>query len=348
MLEAWSLFLSGDLLIFKTTMQSITTHVRMNDERLIKSISGILQSIRLSLSCFYDSAETIITNLIHSPSVSPLSTPRSIHVPRSSIRLSNHYNYIPSLSRDMIGSYEFGKNIFLQVAEAFLISRKCPKELPLIDMTIICAKISIRAPCSYIGGVHLFFTALAALAVYDDTVPVRRGYANSVDSDTTSSDGDTTNAQNCIRSRLRSSSELESLLEAVETVVEALNLLSTRHTVLVYMSKAVTAHYLRLRGRITEALDSAIDSFHISHPADSAPLGVGYLKMEIALCKQASHDSSWDVKQTKKNLESIISTALEAIIILEPYGADIEINILQCCISNSEDHLNDLNDIELE
>ena len=373
LLHAWALFMAGDLLTFHTMMQSITSHTKQNEERFIGVSSGILLAIRFSLSCFYDAADTLITKVkvTGTPVTSPISTPKT-PTPRGSIQLRNQSFSILSLS--MNGPSQLGTTIFLRVSEAFLVSRRNASDLSIMDITILCAKMAIRTPCTYIGGMFLFFTALAALAVYEHTI------ASSDNSDSGSvisgqgegdgeGQGDGGGGGGEGEGR-RDEDGPKGLLEGIEGVLQTLDQLSMKHTVLLYMSRAMHARYYRAKGCLSEVIKFAtlntdestgIDSCTpgssssistsfstsftsstspttcIPHPAESLPLGSAYLRMEIALCQQALYDVSESIDRRNRRLSKIVSVAKESIELFAVYEANIEIELLRACISNTED-----------
>ena len=334
-LHAWALLLSGDLLAFQTVMLLITAHTKKTEEKLISDLSGTLLLIRYSLSCFYDSAESLLSNLKGASPfpISPASTPRSYANPKISSRSRNRV--LSSVSLGMNGPHEHGGNIFIRVAEAFMISRMNPMKLPLADITILCAKIAVRTPCTYIGGMYLFFTALAALAVYERLSGNSEDqYDLSASSDCGSELSDFTEVD-----PINDDDELKSLMEGIMTVSNSLDLLSTRHSVLVYLARTVKARLYRVQGSITIALGCAYleqPPFLILPPAANLPLGIAYLKMERTLCTLASFDASGLGHIDKGDLIVVDRLAKDSMHLFELYEADIEIKILQSCISNIE------------
>ena len=339
-LQAWALFLSGDLSTFHSAMHSVTSHTRQSDARLVGGSAGSLLAIRLSLSCFYDTADAVILNVIRpgTSSASPTSSPKPLLNPSTSLRSPARFS--STVSANMSGPNEMGANIFVRIAAAFLDSRRNPKEVPLIDITILCAKISIRTPCTYLGGVYLFFTALTAFSVLDGAADPGAADSASCPGPLSAAEPESLN----IASSSEKSGDQSSLLEAIQTVVLALNLLATRHPVLLYMSRAANAHYLRLMGRLDEALACAsFDPPSLTSPAaaDGLPLGVAYLKMERALCLAASHNSLSPCL-SRESLTSSVIEASESLLLFERYEADIEIAVLKRCISDAQELLREL------
>lgn len=348
LLHAWGLFLSGDLPTFHSMIHSITTHSKQSEELLIKSSLGTLLAIRFSLSCFYDAAEMLISQVKGSstPVPSPISTP-TIPTPRTSIHIRNQS--FSTISLSMNGPSESGTNIFLRVADTFLVSRRSPGNIPLMDITILCAKMAIRSPCTYIGGVYLFFTALAGLTVYEHYVaPVLIGEEeddncsdNSDCRSTVSGAGD------------RDADGPKGLLEGIESVLQTLDLLATKHIVLLYMSRAMYARLFRAKGCSSQVIRYAVLSppvcsssfcpssssstaISVPHPAESLPLGSAYLKMEIALFQLAIYDATENPDAARRRLTNVLRVAEESLRLFITYEANAEIELLRTCIANTE------------
>ena len=356
LLHAWALFMVGDLLTFHTMMHSITSHTKQNEERFIGVSSGILLAIRFSISCFYDAADSLITKVkvTGTPVTSPISTPKTPS-PRSSIQMRNQS--FSTLSFSMSGPSQLGSTIFLRVSEAFLVSRRNASDLSITDITILCAKMAIRTPCTYIGGIYLFFTALAALAVYEHTIVSSE---NSDSGSVVSREGGREEGEeggDGGKVGRRDEDGSQGLLEGIEGVLQTLHQLSMKHTVLLYMSRAMHARYYRVKGCLSDVIRFAVlntdmspgdDSYtsgcspsststSIPHPAESLPLGNAYLRMEIVLCQQALYDVSESTDSKSRRINKILAVGRESIELFTAYEANIEIEVLRACISNAED-----------
>lgn len=325
MLEAWALFITGSLSALHNKMRSITQYSRQSEEQLITSSSSMLLAIRFSLSCLFDAAAT----LIHKQGVpgSLLTSPSS--TPRGS---AQGYSRSPSaLFAGMAGPSKYGcQNIFVRVTEAFMISRRNPGDLAVLDIAALCGKLAMRSPCTYIGGVYLFIAALAGLSVYEANTSLdvddRDEYDGSagiyIETDCDSDITYFTAAEPITRD-----GELNHLLEAIEGTVLALEYLSIQHAVLLYMAKAVRCRLYRAKGMIEEAHQSILPpslSLSPSHAAHSLPLGVAYFQLEKALCELSAHSCA-----------AALISANVSLKLFSIYEASIEIAVLTDCIRDS-------------
>ena len=323
MLEAWALFVTGNLSALHNKMRSITQHSRQSEERLIASSAGMLLAIRFSLSCLFDAAATLINKLgvPGSPLTSPISTPRGS---------AQGYSRSPSaLFAGMTGPTKHGaQNIFLRVTEAFMISRRNPIDLAVLDIATLCGKLAARSPCTYTGGVYLFLVVLAGLAAYetntsseaDDRCEFDGSAGIYIETDCDSDLTDFTAANTITRD-----GGLNNLLEEIEGAVLALEHLSIRHAVLLYMAKAVRCRLYRAKGMVSEAYQSILStSLSPSHAAASVPLGVAYFQLETALCELSANSCAAALISAEASLK-----------LFSLYEASIEIKILRDCIRDS-------------
>jgi hypothetical protein len=329
MLEAWALFVTGDLSALHNKMRSITQHSRQSEERLIASSSSMLLAIRFSLSCLFDAAATLINKLgvPCSPLTSPISTPRGS---------AQGYSRSPSaLFAGMSGPTKLGgQNIFLRVTEAFMISRRNPIELAVLDIATLCGKLAGRTPCTYIGGVYLFLAALAGLTVYETNASAEGDEKDEFDGSAgiyieTECDSDITDF--AVVNNIAKDGELNHLLEEIEGAVLALEHLSIRHVVLLYMAKAARCRLYRAKGKDEEAYQSILStspSLSPSHAAHSLPLGVAYLQLERALCELSAHTCAAALISAEASLK-----------LFSLYEASIEITTLTDCIRDSKAQL---------
>lgn len=331
MLEAWALFITGDLSALHNKMRCITQHSRQSEERLIASSSGMLLAIRFSLSCLFDAATTLINKLgvSASPSASPISTPRA--------SAQGHSRSPSATFAGMSGPTKLGgQNIFLRVTEAFMVSRRNPDDLVALDVAVLCGKLAARTPCTYIGGVYLFFAALAGLAVLETNMSSEADSRSETDSPVgiyieTDCDSDITDFT--AANTLERDDRMRKLLEEVEGAVLALEQLSVRHVVLLYMAKAARCRLYRLKGMVIEASKSILSTvFSASHAADSLPLGIAYLQLEMALCELSMH--RW---------AAALSSAGASLKLFSLYEATIEIEVLRDCIRVSNAQLQEEN-----
>jgi hypothetical protein len=332
MLEAWALFVTGDLSGLHNKMRSIIQHSRQSEERLIASSSSMLLAIRFSLSCLFDAAATLINKLgvPCSPLTSPISTPRGS---------AQGYSRSPSaLFAGMSGPAKLGsQNIFLRVTEAFMISRRNPIELLVLDIATLCGKLASRTHCTYIGGVYLFLAALAGLAVYETKTSAEGDeFDGSFDGSAgiyieTDCDSDMTDFT--VLNPIAKDGELNHLLEEVERAVQALEHLSIRHVVLLYMAKAARCRLYRAKGKAKEAYQTILStspSLSPSHTANSLPLGVAYLQLERAVYELSVN--SWT---------AALISAEASLKLFSLYEASIEITVLTNCIRDSKAQLHE-------
>ena len=363
MLEAWALFSSGNLTNLHHKMIAIEQHVKQSEEALIGSSSAILLAIRFSLSCLYDVAEGVISKLSKPGTTPP--TPS----PSSSARSSRQTFGRTSSMRcpGMQGPSECGKNLFLRVAVAFIQSRRDPKNSNVSEVTGIVGKLTERTPCTYIGGLILFFGILTGLNVYEsmDSQDVceeigleRRSSGTGIERRSSSggierrpsSIGIDRRSSTIGVERRSSSSGIErkssslrvgglyrcdttdstgsvmhgGLAREIGAAVASLERLSTRHTVLLYLAQAARYRLSRANGALGEGADdyqSGTTSISPSHPAHTLPLGIAYLKMELALSFSTTSKIAFALKLAEQSLE-----------IFFLFEAQKEIAILDDCI----------------
>ena len=334
MLEAWALFVTGDLLNLHNKMRAITQHSRQSEERLISCSSSMLLAIRFSLSGFYDAAETLINKLsgAGTPITSPPSTPRP-----SGGTFTRTASGLFSGVSGMSGINQ-RHSIFIRITEAFMLSRRNPRDLPLGDIIILCTKLAARTHCTYIGGIYLFLAALSGLAVYESTLSYegraeRSGVVNDSSGLYVETDCLSDITDFAATDTVEIEGTLDSLLQCIDALLCSLEVLSMKHTVLLYLALAGRARLCRAKGNIDDALAVCLSintpppsdphSQSDSHPATTLPLGVAYLKMESALCNS-------DVR----NDVIAIQAAEESLKLFSLYEASVEIAILKSCLSD--------------
>ena len=369
-LYSWALFLMGDITGFHSRMRSIKQYTDQVDEPLTNDAAAEVLSFRFSLSCFYDASEILVAKIraaytfsftaAHDSSLSSPNQSRSGSVlarSSSSAGLSRSGSAVglnrsgPSLSRqassstkftkdsqkkDTVGALKFGDttilNIYHRITEAFLVSRSRPKDNELDDMTDLCQNITHRSPCHHLGGIYLFFAGIAAIATYEHhmmtscegLVPTKAvdlaPFVQAVESE---------------------DSSLADLHIAIVELVVTLELQSRKYPILLYFYRSLHAHLHRMRGHIEQAMIFAVLEGHRC-PADTVPLGVAYLKMEVALCKQMAHDDKLPLADKRENLNAAIACAKEAQIALTVFEAEIEIATLRRCIADCEDLIREM------
>lgn len=114
------------------------------------------------------------------------------------------------------------------------------------------------------------------------------------------------------------------LAREIGAAVASLERLSTRHTVLLYLAQAARYRLCRANGALGEGADdyhSGTTSISPSHPAHALPLGIAYLKMELALSFSTTSKTAFALKLAEQSLE-----------IFFLFEAQKEIAILDDCI----------------
>jgi hypothetical protein len=352
-LHAWALFMIGDISMFHNKMRAIKQYTDHVEEPLTSDAAGELLSFRFSLSCFYDASEILVSKFKTANTFSfghadvgeaktapsPAGSPQAFTVRTLSARNSLRSQKADSLHSSkgfsprgsVVGNNraEFTTmNIYHKITEAFLISRSRPKDMDVADMTDICIKISQRTPCHYLGGMYLFFCGMAAIAVYEHHLNV------SCEGLVPTKAVDLAPFISAIEAEVSTFADLS---KALNEVLVSLAQQSTkgRHPVLLYLYRALKVHACRMRGDIHEATKfSIIDP---SCAAETVPLGVACLKMEIALCRLSAHDDAKSIPDKRENLSKAIASAKEAQVMFSVYEADIEIATLKRCIADCED-----------
>ena len=356
-LYSWALFLMGDITGFHSRMRSIKQYTDQVDEPLTNDAAAEVLSFRFSLSCFYDASEILVAKIraaytfsftTHDSTLSSPNPSRSGSIlSRSSSttglsRTGSNLNRQPSTKaakdnqKKDAGSLKFGDttvlNIYHRITEAFLISRSRPKDNDLDDMTDLCQNITRRSSCHHLGGVYLFFAGISAIATYEHhmmtscegLVPTKAidlaPFVQAVESE---------------------DSSLADLHVAIVELVVALELQSRKYPILLYFYRSLHAHMNRMLGHIEQAMIYAVLETQRC-PADTVPLSVAYLKMEIALCKQMSHDDKLPLADKRENLNGAIASAKEAQIALTVFEAEIEIATLRRCIADCEDLIREM------
>ena len=365
-LHAWALFMIGDISMFQNKMRAIKQYTDHVEEPLTSDAAGELLSFRFSLSCFYDASEILVSKfkaantfsfghvevgsagassavwgsavggsgVVGSPVDSPMGFAARSRASSSRSQRSSEHNLSSgkSSSRRSIlqnNRTEFTTmNVYHKITEAFLVSRSRPKDLDVADMTDICLRISQRTPCHYLGGMYLFFAGMAAIATYEHHL-------------VTSCEGlvptkaiDLVPFISAIESEVASFADIYKALNDVLTTLE-LQSRKGRHPVLLYLYRALKVHACRMRGDIVEAMKYAIVDHRCA--AETVPLGVACLKMEIALCRLSAHDDTKPVPEKRENLSTAIAIAKEAQVMFSVYEADIEISTLKRCVADCED-----------
>ena len=359
-LYSWALFLMGDITGFHSRMRSIKQYTDQVDEPLTNDAAAEVLSFRFSLSCFYDASEILVAKIraaytfsftTHDSSLSSPGTSRSgstLSLSRSSssvglIRGGSNLNRQSSTKvtkdsqkKDAAGALKFGDttilNIYHRITEAFLISRSRPKDNELEDMTDLCQNISRRSPCHHLGGIYLFFAGIAAVATYEHHMM-------------TSCEGLVPTKAVDLAPFVQAVESEDSLLAdlhlAIVELVVVLELQSRKYPILLYFYRSLHAHLHRMRGHIEQAMIYAVMEDHRC-PADTVPLSVAYLKMEVALCKQMAHDDKLPLAEKRENLNGAIACAKEAQIALTVFEAEIEIATLRRCIADCEDLIREM------
>ena len=321
MLEAWALFASGSLTNLHHKMIAIEQHVKQSEEALIGSSSAILLAIRFSLSCLYDVADAVISKL--SKPGTPIGTPS----PPGSSRSSRQAFFSRTSSMrcpGMQGPSECGKSLFLKVAAAFIKSRRDPKNSNITEVTILVGKLTERTPCTYIGGLILFFGILTGLTVYEGMEYLEMCEKTGVEQ--MSSSFRLRDMYHCDATDSRGAVMHGGLARELGAAVASLECLSTRHTVLLYLAQAARYRLSRATGAVGEGANdyhSGITSISPSHSAHALPLGVAYLKMELALSFSSTSKSAIALQLAEESLETFFL-----------FEAQKEIAILDDCISS--------------
>ena len=219
-----------------------------------------------------------------------------------------------------------------------MLSRRNPRDLPLGDIIILCTKLAARTHCTYIGGIYLFLAALSGLAVYESTLSYegraeRSGVVNDSSGLYVETDCLSDITDFAATDTVEIEGTLDSLLQCIDALLCSLEVLSMKHTVLLYLALAGRARLCRAKGNIEDALAVCLSintpppsdphSQSDSHPATTLPLGVAYLKMESALC-------NCDVR----NDVIAFQAAEESLKLFSLYEASVEIAILKSCLSD--------------
>ena len=116
------------------------------------------------------------------------------------------------------------------------------------------------------------------------------------------------------------------LAREIGAVVASLERLSTRHTVLLYLAQAARYRLSRSSGVLGEGADdyfSGATSISPSHPAHALPLGIAYLKMELALSISTTSKTALALRLAEQSSE-----------IFFLFEAQKEISILDDCINS--------------
>ena len=224
----------------------------------------------------------------------------------------------------MQGPSECGQSLFLRVAAAFIQSRRDPKNSNISEVTILVGKLTERTPCTYIGGLILFFGILTGLTVYEGMEFLEVCEETGVEK--MSSSFRVSDMYHCDATDSRGAVMHGGLAREIGAAVASLECLSTRHTVLLYLAQAARYRVSRATGAVGEgakAYHSGITSISQSHPAHALPLGVAYLKMELALSLSSISESAIALQLAEESLE-----------IFFLFEAQKEIAILDDCISS--------------
>ena len=291
----------------------------IEDPLLVDSVAELL-SFRFSLSGFFDASEILVAKLKATYLVDggsggkpSMMTPRGTSFLNASVAGGNY-------------------NIYHRVAEVFLMARSRPQDLSSGFVADVCLKLSKRSPCTYVGGMQLFFVGLAAVMMYEYRL-------------VTISEGRVPTAPSKLSAFIAALEvdelELVELHVGIRHVIQALEGLSWPYPILTYFYRSLQTHACRLRGAIEEAMKYAV--LDPRSPSESVPLAVGMLKKEIALCKLASHDDR-DPSMTDKrdNLSSAILVAKEAQVLLTIYECETELLQLKKCIVDCEERIREL------
>ena len=231
---------------------------------------------------------------------------------------------------NMIGAHASANTIYSKVAEYFLIARFRPKDVSLDDLTDVCENLVSRSPCTYLGGIYLFFAGLSALLVYENYVIQALGGE-------LPSRGKDLNKSIVILEV--DDNDLSNLHSTISAITEAVAGEARKNPVLLCFYRALCSRHFRIRGLVDEALQFALfdpnsDSVQV---AASVPLGFAFLKMEMALCLLASHDETLPLASKRDNLSEAILIAKESQQLLAKFEAEIEIATLKQCIVDCED-----------
>ena len=319
-LHAWALFMMGDISGFHNKMRGIKQWTDQVDETLTCTMAGELLSFRFSLSCFYDASEILVAKLLTATSLSAGNEDGQLKRAAPSDLRS-------SFRAQTAESKNAPTSLYQRVAEAFLVTRSRPMAMDMPAMIDVCNKISRRIPCHYLGGMYLFFCGMAATATYEHQLEhLSEGQIPTMSADLAP-------FVSAIESEVP---QLASLSAALWDVLASLELQARGfHPILLYFFRALKLRVLRMRGDLDEAARFANLDHRCS--SETTPLAVAFLKMEIALYRQAAHNERQSLPEKRENLSSAITIAKEAQGMFSIYEADIEIAILKRCIADCED-----------
>jgi hypothetical protein len=294
------------------------------DEPLTGTMACELLSFRFSLSCFYDASEILVAKLLNATSTSGgfgQTEDGPLKRPPSDLRASFSFRAPVADFKNTPAS------LYQRVTEMFLVTRSRPMTVDMPTMIEICNKISRRIPCHYLGGMYIFFCGMAAIATFEHQLELLS------DGQMPTKSADLAPFVSAIEAEVP---QLASLFAAVWDLLAALELQARGyHPILLYFYRALKLRVLRMRGDLDEAARFAILDHRCS--SETTPLAVAFLKMEIALYRQAAHNERLSLSEKRENLSSAITIAKEAQGMFSIYEADIEIAILKRCIADCED-----------
>ena len=323
-LHAWALFMMGDIAGFHNKMRTIKQYTDQVEEPLTGTTAGELLSFRFSLSCFYDASEVLVAKLLTATSASA----GIGHAEEASLKRLPSDLRMSFQSQPHAADFKNAPmSLYQRVTETFLATRSRPMTMEMPAMIDICNKISRRIPCHYLGGMYIFFCGMAAIATYEHQLE------HLSEGQIPTKSADLAPFISAIESEVPL---LANLFTAIWDLLAALEIQARGyHPILLYFFRSLKLRVLRMRGDLDEAARFAILDHRCS--SETTPLAVAFLKMEIALYRQAAHNEKLTLSEKRENLSSAITIAKEAQGMFSIYEADIEIAILKRCIADCED-----------